>query len=102
MPRVMTHSETSPLYLLMPDGNQIGDFSRVSAQELIEEGGEWRRRGVDLRWMKNGDVQIGVGAFNPSTEVNLEVQYMDLDRAAINRIIRALRDARDQAFGKDA
>lgn len=46
--------------------------------------------GASVTWTRGGKV---VQLF---TE-----QYVDLDRHAINRLIRVARAARDQAFGKD-
>jgi hypothetical protein len=71
---------------------------------------------VEVGWTPNGDVQIAtVHANSPArfpTEVSddglqmpdepLRGWYATLDRAGINRLIRALRKARDAAFGADA
>lgn len=66
---------------------------------------------VDVRWNRDGEyVQIvtkETDAFGgrlvgdePETHYT-DGLYVDLDRAAINRLIRNLRRARDQAFGRD-
>ena len=43
----------------------------------------------------------GASSTATSTELISPGQYVQLDRPAINRLIRVLRRARDQAFGKD-
>lgn len=49
-----------------------------------------------------GDVQIATFTNDGSYEAEHEApQYTTLDRAAINRMIKVLRRARDQAFGRD-
>jgi len=66
---------------------------------------------VDVRWNREGSyVQIVTKATDayggryagesPETHFT-DGMYVDLDRAAINKLIRNLRRARDQAFGKD-
>lgn len=45
--------------------------------------------------------QIGVVPDNEYANPEQQ-QWMDLDREGINRLIRALRKARDESFGKDA
>lgn len=66
---------------------------------------------VDVRWNREGGyVQIVTKAEradggriaddSPDTHVT-DGFYVDLDRAGINGVIRNLRRARDQAFGRD-
>ena len=66
---------------------------------------------VDVRWNRDGEyVQIVTKETDthggrlvgdaPETHVT-DGLYVDLDRNAINRLIRNLRRARDQAFGRD-
>lgn len=60
---------------------------------------------VDVRWnrklycqiatVKDPDAYRGEGA-------RAEGFFVDLDRDALNRLIRVLRKARDQAYGSDA
>ncbi len=67
-------------------------------------------RRVEVGW-HNGGVQIATTALvNPTTlTVDNAVaepewksdSYVDLDRAGINTLIRALREARDKAYGRD-
>lgn len=62
---------------------------------------------VAVGWTKDRDVQLGVWA---GKQVTLTIDgqpsdpslWMDMDRTQINRLIRALRRARDSAYGLDA
>lgn len=58
---------------------------------------------VKVTWDKEtGDVQIAT--LDPGNEYAYDATggyYVDLDRQGINRLIKVLRRARDQAFGKD-
>lgn len=65
---------------------------------------------VDVLWGRDGGyVQIvskvedaDGGRWSDSPETHFtDGMYVDLDRNEINRLIRNLRRARDQAFGKD-
>lgn len=64
---------------------------------------------VDVRWNQAETVQIVTRAEDPfggrATDVEgihyLDGFYVDLDRRGINKLIRHLRRARDQAFGRD-
>lgn len=65
---------------------------------------------VDVRWNREGGyVQIVTKAEDPFGGRAIEDEgvhyldgfYVDLDRQAINKLIRNLRRARDQAFGRD-
>ena len=58
------------------------------------EGDNW----AEVGWARGMDCQIGVR----STEDVGEGLFCDLDRESINKLIRTLRKARDQAFGADA
>lgn len=85
------------------------------------EGYEPRR--VSIGWARGQHAQIGIGLVDPaakdkaqtawSSDYLLEVetdqesqqtyvtQWINLDRHTINELIRALRKARDEAFGRD-
>lgn len=58
-----------------------------------------------INWSKQeegGFVQIAVFEDDGTYEAEHEKPiYMDMDRDAINRTIRVLRRARDQAYGRD-
>jgi hypothetical protein len=64
---------------------------------------------VEVRWSRNQHVQVVSKATDPHdgrVTDDAGVHYtdgfhVDLDRHAINQLIRNLRRARDQAFGRD-
>lgn len=72
---------------------------------------EWEHPVAVVTWSReSGDVQLVTrlhGAEVPSIEEHekgIPVQYgyyVSLDRAGLNKLIRNLRRARDQAFGRD-
>ncbi|HEX6682966.1 MAG TPA: hypothetical protein VF062_09240 [Candidatus Limnocylindrales bacterium] len=88
------------------------------------EGGLHERR-VEIQWFRDQDVRVGVtkrppvdpnrvyvsGSLAPATTTTSAAstepseawdgQFVDLDRSQINHLIRQLRTARDQAYGKD-
>lgn len=53
---------------------------------------------VEVGWHREAEF-VQVATHDGTPEHGL---YADLDRAALNRLIVALRRARDQAFGRDA
>lgn len=56
---------------------------------------------VNVGWSLGGDVQVAtVDDSEPLGTVKSGL-YVTLDRDGINRLIKALRKARDQAYGKD-
>lgn len=85
----------------------------ISKFEENEDGSRSRsKRAVEVRWNKEiGDVQIVTVDFswdterkppqNPFTGAVTPGWFVDLDRSQINKLIRALRTARDQAYGRD-
>lgn len=63
---------------------------------------------IAVGWAPDRDVQIGL-TFGSKVALAIDglpsdfpSVFMDLDRAAINRLIHLLRKARDSAYGKDA
>jgi hypothetical protein len=54
---------------------------------------------VSVTWQRDRDVQLA--SINMSRQDETEGWYGTLDRHAINRLIRVLRRARDQAYGRD-
>lgn len=58
---------------------------------------------IDLSWSREAQyVQVGVIKREKVTHNTIhEGQYCQMDRRTINEVIRKLRRARDQAFGKD-
>jgi len=54
---------------------------------------------LSVGWIQDGaDVQVGAGITGDYDAG----QFFCLDRSQVNRLIRILRKARDQAFGADA
>jgi len=71
---------------------QDGQAMRVAEEGLVSVG--WHR---DLE-----SVQVTTLTRDPaSKETRQEGPYIDLDRRGINDLIRQLRRARDQAYGRD-
>lgn len=80
-------------------------------------GGDQDRR-VEVGWWPNGGVQIGTTHRRPVKAISVtgidgttaapdpdgwtwDGQHTDLDRHGLNKLIRALREARDKAYGRD-
>jgi hypothetical protein len=104
---------------------KVGIMPKVSIYERADSAGAQARR-IEVGWQKSCAVQLGVTKLRPgATSVELlkpdgtttdvsdyvsvtggsldawDGQFMELDRAQINQLIRHLRDARDAAFGRD-
>lgn len=99
MPRINTYSEESPAFLRMPDGNE---YYSPEADNYMQQGGLWLRRATIVRWVKGGHLELGVASIDNSKEQVVDGTFVTLDRQASNRIIGALREGRNGAFGKDA
>ena len=114
----------------MPKFNVYDETPRGVNMETGEEGPERLRR-VSVGWTKDCYVQVGVGWVEPPsnfvvTSTNImspppktlsalsaaidetdergnqwQAQWCDMNRHTINNLIRALRKARDEAFGRD-
>lgn len=106
MPKEITYSDQRE-YVLMDDGSEAtpgwaGDDPRDGDARRTRP---VLRRGLSVGWSReHGHVEIGMNAFEMSTQTGSHDggMYATFDRAGLNRIIRALRKARDQAFGADA
>jgi hypothetical protein len=75
----------------------------VASSEFIPEDPEQQGL-VQVSWTRApiGEVQVVTFARHPETfEEAFEGLYVNLDREGINQVIRNLRRARDQAFGRD-
>ena len=61
------------------------------------------RERLTVQWLPLGDVQVGVELEPMQGEpgVGEHAAWMSLNRAEINRLIKALRRARDAAYGRD-
>src|SRR6476661_4041808 len=56
---------------------------------------------LHIGWTKGQD-HLEVALVDASDESSVfEVRHLQLDRAGVNRLIRTLRKARDDAFGRD-
>lgn len=61
------------------------------------------RRGAVVRWDRDHMlVELGVAKIELGAHREADPHYLSLDRNGVNRLIRSLRKARDQAFGADA
>lgn len=90
-------------FFQMPDGSEVPAGDLQADLDLHNKGYEVMRRGAVVRWTRDQMlVELGVAKLEVSTHRESEPHYMALDRNGINRLIRSLRKARDQAFGADA
>lgn len=106
MPKEITYSDQRD-YVLMDDGNEATPgWGGPDPRD-----GDARRnypvlhRGLSIGWSREqGHVEIGMNAFDVSTKQGSHGtgMYATFDRAGLNKIIRTLRRARDQAYGADA
>jgi hypothetical protein len=81
----------------------LGDGEIAVEDIKPESGAVILRRGAVVRWTRDTDlVELGVSKVATSNHEESGQHYMTLDRTAVNRLIRSLRKARDQAFGADA
>lgn len=107
MPKEITYSDQRE-YVLMDDGSEAtpgwaGDDPRDGDARRSRP---VLRRGLAVGWSREqAHVEIGLSAFDVSTQHGSHDDpgmYATFDRTGLNRIIRALRKARDAAFGADA
>lgn len=85
-------------FIQLPDGSEV-----PVTDDLMGKGHQIVRRGAIVRWTRDLNiVELGVAKIEVSAHSEAEAHYLDLDRAGVNRLIRSLRKARDQAFGADA
>jgi hypothetical protein len=96
----------------MPAEKVYGNQHRLDAPGPLAEGTPPQVPIVDVRWgREQGYVQIVTkaedpfgGRFGGDEDLSIVVTdgyYVDLGRKEINDLIRNLRRARDQAFGRD-
>jgi hypothetical protein len=109
MPRELvlsTNSEDLPVFPIFP--GLPGDDADVSSHtgDELDPGAEpdtvRGQRGLAVCWTRAGAlVSLGpVARADDGTDVEVPGHFVDLDWAAVNRLVRFLRTARDQAFGK--
>lgn len=100
MPKETTYSD-QPMFFRREDGGQYpADQYRdgEGVKTLLHHG-------VQVGWNRNGWVEIGATTFVGETgeiESPFNGCFLSLGRDGVNRVIRVLRKARDQAFGSDA
>lgn len=75
----------------MPKERITGTIEYAEGSVLHEN----RAEATEVSWGRGRYVQL-------ATVHGDDGLYVDLDRAGINRLIRSLRKARDQAYGADA
>lgn len=102
MPKQLIYSADAPPFLRTPDGYEYPTNGPQAAEHQHDEGAKFYQRGVHVGWMRDRHVEVGVAMFDPSREMPSEGTFLLLDRAACNRLITALRKARDSAYGRDA
>lgn len=56
----------------------------------------------EVRWGRDRDVQLATVDLSRADDDPERGLFASLDRSGINRLIRVLRRARDQAYGPDA
>lgn len=56
---------------------------------------------VDVNWVRDGIVQIATIDLQREAYSEGRGWHVDLDRTMVNKLIRILRRARDQAYGVD-
>lgn len=87
-------------------GIQFADteHGEIAADELpAGKGHQIYQRRMITRWSREGGyVEVGVAKVNVADGTERDPHYLVLTRDALNQQIRALRKARDQAFGADA
>lgn len=79
------------------------DGSVVTPSDIVE--GDDTLHTVSTAMLKvawGRDTYVSLASVNDDDPDGFEAQHVNLDRAGINRLIRTLRKARDQAYGADA
>jgi hypothetical protein len=98
MPKEVIYSD-APEYVYDTAGNELS----VDLAMECNIKGPTLRRGVKLGWTKDVYVEIGCAEFEISTQDSGNSgMFLSLDRQGCNRLIKALQQARNDVFGKDA
>lgn len=97
MPKEITYSD-QPEYIRLEDGSEVEPtFAPSFGYPVL-------RRALVVGWSKEtGYVEIGLNELDVSTQNGSlnRGMYASFDRAGLNRLIKMLRKARDDAFGRD-
>jgi hypothetical protein len=80
----------------------MGDGEMPVERIYLDETDERNARHIDVQWgREKPNINIGTTQDDPNAREDLGV-FIDLvDRGQVNHLIRVLRKARDQAFGRD-
>lgn len=90
----------------MPREHVVGNNPRFR-EDFTTEGndpGDWQ---IEVGWQKDGtgpiDGSVQIATTDPNAELGSKESglWIDLSRDKINELIRLLRKARDQAYGRD-
>lgn len=98
MPKEITYSSDEPFVMLDEHGEV------AASQAPPGKGAAVLRRAVEVRWNRDGFVEIGAAVYDAGTGAlhsPFSGCFLTLDRQGVNRTIRALRKARDQGLGRD-
>lgn len=80
------------------------DHGKKALLDGSDQEPEWRvldEDAIKLGWSKEGE-HVGMAVVDMAKDPDgFDAQYINLDRAGINRLIKFLRRARDDAFGRD-
>ena len=89
----MEEQHSDPRWVL----KKVGEMPKetIARQQLQSDEPEWT---LDVRWLADRHVQV---AAHKESEFD-SGQFFTLDRDQINAMIKALRKARDKAYGADA
>ena len=95
MPKEVIYSPDGPM-VYTPEGPVSPEDATPGQGALVAQ------RAIHAGWAKAGHVEVGSAEFEPATDSIIHGFAVRLERKEINRLIQALRRARDQAFGADA
>jgi hypothetical protein len=97
MPRDVVFSTSSDDLPLVDWAELLGSLATDESIELVRG-----QRGIGVHWTRGGGfVQLGPTALaEDGSDVEVPGHWIDLDWSQCNRLIRFLRHARDQAFGR--
>lgn len=79
--------------IIMVDGD--GEHPGVPKTEVLDT------LAIKVGWSKEQE-HVGLCVLDKATDPDgFEAQHINLDRAGLNRLIKVLRQARDDAYGRD-
>lgn len=113
MPKEFIHSRDFGRTVVLDDGSGSVSTAELD-RDAIKVGWSKESEHVELAVLQSIDgafvehgfaAEIGLAEGDPAAVLRLAEltpRYIQLDRAGINRLITTLRQARDDAFGRDA